>query len=98
MKTIIYVIKDLKIQPIESNLDNDFHRYHVAILLYGFHLEDTSIIYSRVGQLDKLYNFLIAFFTPKSSNGNTSSRCRLKMRNISAVHLPIPFTLTNSFI
>mgnify|MGYP003693664141 CR=1 FL=1 len=44
------------------------------------------------GALRSLYARWTAFTIPRSPTGSTSGRCRRKIRNISAVHRPIPFT------
>src|ERR671939_1167464 len=40
----------------------------------------------------------MAFLTPKSVTDNTSCLPRQNIKNISAVHLPIPFTCCNALI
>ena len=84
--------------PIVLNLDSDFHRYHVAILLYGFHGLAISIILSGLESSSNRYVLFIAFLNPKSVTGNMSFLARQNIKNISAVHLPIPFTLVSRLI
>ena len=60
-----------------------------VIVFYAIFIE--LMIFHRIP-----YIFFIARFIPRSSAGNTSSRPRENMRNISAVHLPMPFTCTSS--
>jgi hypothetical protein len=52
-------------------------------------------IVEGVGSSGKVYSFWIAFLTPKSPTGKISGLPRQNIKNISAVHLPIPFTCIN---
>ena len=83
---------------MDPKLASDFHKYQAAMLLYGFQHEEISKTFAGLGSCGKPYSFCTAFLIPKSPKGIMSSLPRWKIRNISAVHLPMPLTLTNSAI
>ena len=63
-------------------LDNDFHKYHVAILLYGLHGSAISIILLGLGSSSNRYVLFIAFLNPKSVTGNMSFLARQNIMSI----------------
>ena len=76
--------------PIDMNFDIDFHKYHVAIDLYGFYGWAIANIADVLGNSGNEYSFCIAFCTPKSVTGN-----RFAFRDKISKHLYCPSS--NSF-
>src|SRR5581483_4230547 len=77
---------------ILSNFWRLFHRYHVAILLYGLHLSPSFSVSFGFGSSCNENAIWTPFLNPRSPTGNTSSLPSEKIKNISAVHLPMPLT------
>jgi hypothetical protein len=85
-------------QPMESNFESDFHKYHEAAVLWGLHGWDIANNSAGFGSSGKEYNLCTAFLIPRSVTGKISGLPRQNIKNISDVHLPIPFTRVNSAI
>ncbi len=64
------------------------HKYQQAVERKGFH-DSESLSISFLSVIP--YNLVIALRSPKSPIENTSGRFKVKIKIISAVHLPIPF-------
>ncbi|HKR72910.1 MAG TPA: hypothetical protein VJR94_02235 [Candidatus Nitrosocosmicus sp.] len=47
-------------------IGSDLHKYHAAMLRYGFHFDNASEINSLVGRFGNSYMSRIALFIPKS--------------------------------
>src|SRR4030042_2329307 len=65
-------------------------RYQLATLLYGLHDSPIEIISSSEGLPGSLYDIFNPLLSPASFTDKTSGLPSANIRNISAVHLPIP--------
>ena len=54
----------------------------------------SRVVFGEHGPRLKLQQILIAFLIPRSKSGKTSNRPNRNIRNIWAVHTPMPFTCT----
>src|SRR3989338_347531 len=80
------------------------HKYQHAMVRYGRQTSAHLSISSASGKCESVYNSWNPFWIPKSPTGSTSERLSVNIKNMSALHLPIPFTtikcsrISSSFI